>query len=80
MELRRDQEEFYRNTLAEVRSQIDEIDVQIEEQIKSIKSRLSELQNSKKALMSVCQSLSKILGEEIVSEEPHSVLSSIKTA
>ena len=80
MDLRRDQEEFYRKTLSEVRSQIDEIDIQIEDQIKSIKARLQELQTSKKAMMEVCLGLSKILGEDIIIEDNSSVFSAIKTA
>lgn len=69
MDLRRDQEEIYRKTLAEARAQIEEIDLQIEDQIKSIKARLLELQTAKKAMLEVCRSLSKILGEEAVIED-----------
>ena len=69
MDLRRDQEEIYRKTLAEARNQIEEIDIQIEDQIKSIKVRLQELQTSKKAMLEVCKSLSKILGEDGVEED-----------
>ena len=80
MDLRRDQEEMYRRTLAEARNQIEEIDIQIEDQIKSIKARLQELQTSKKTIQEVCQSLCKILGEDIANEESSSVLAGIKTA
>jgi hypothetical protein len=69
MDLRRDQEEIYRKTLAEARNQIEEIDIQIEDQIKSIKARLQELQTSKKAMLEVCKSLSKILGEDGAEED-----------
>ena len=73
MDLRQDQEVIYRKTLAEARSQIEDIDIRIEEQIEAIKSRLQGLQASKKAMLEVCKSLSKILGEEFVEGDATSV-------
>jgi hypothetical protein len=78
MDLRRDQEDIYRENLGEARSQIEEIDIQIEEQIESIKARLHELQTSKKTILEVCRSLSKILGEDFVEEDAPSILTAAK--
>ena len=80
MDLRRDQEEIYRKTLAEAKSQIEDIEIQIEDQIESIKSRLHELQTSKKAMLEVCRSLSKILGEDFVEEDTSPALTAGKKA
>jgi len=69
MALTRDQEELYRKTLEEVRRQIDEIEVQIEEEIKNVRIKLGDLQKAKKSLLSVYRGMAGLLGEEIETEE-----------
>jgi hypothetical protein len=49
MSLNDDQRKFYQNTLAVVKSEIDDLDRQIEEELAKVKDRLAELQEAKKA-------------------------------
>jgi hypothetical protein len=49
MSLSEDQRNFYQNTLAVVKSEIDDLDRQIEEELAKVKDRLAELQEAKKA-------------------------------
>ena len=43
------QRQFYENTLSVTKTEIDEFDRQIEEELAKVKDRLAELQNAKKA-------------------------------
>jgi Tfp pilus assembly protein PilP len=49
MSLNDDQRKFYQNTLTVVKSEIDDLDRQIEEELAKVKDRLAELQEAKKA-------------------------------
>lgn len=49
MSLSEQQREFYENTLNVTRSEIEDLDVKIEEELAKVKDRLAELQNAKKA-------------------------------
>ena len=49
MSLNEQQRKFYENTLTVTRSEIEDLDRQIEEELAKVKDRLAELQNAKKA-------------------------------
>jgi 5-bromo-4-chloroindolyl phosphate hydrolysis protein len=49
MSLTDEQRKLYEKTLAETRVEIDDIDRQIEEELRKVKERIDELQNAKKA-------------------------------
>ena len=49
MTLTDQQRKFYENILAVTRSELDELDRAIEEELAKVKDRLAELQNAKKA-------------------------------
>lgn len=49
MTLNEQQRKFYENTLAMTKSEIADLDQQIEEELAKVKDRLAELQNAKKA-------------------------------
>ena len=49
MSLSEEQKQHYQNILSFEKSQIDELDRQIEEELAKVKDRLAELQNAKKA-------------------------------
>jgi hypothetical protein len=64
MTLRREQEELFRKTLDEMKRQIEDVDVRIEEEIAALKGRLSDLQSSKKTLVAAYRGMAKLLGED----------------
>lgn len=49
MSLTDQQRNFYENTLSVTKSEIEELDRQIEEELAKVRDRLAELQNAKKA-------------------------------
>ena len=49
MSLTDQQRQLYEKVLAETRGEIDDIDRQIEEELRKVKERLAELQNAKNA-------------------------------
>jgi hypothetical protein len=49
MSLTDQQRQFYENTLAVTKQEIEQLDVQIEEELAKVKDRLAELQQAKKA-------------------------------
>lgn len=53
MSLSEQQKSFYENTLGVVRSEIEELDRQIEEELAKVKDRLAELQGAKKAALAM---------------------------
>ena len=64
MALRREQEELFRKTLEEMKRQIDDIDGRIEGEIAALKTRLAELQVSKKSLLNAYRGMARLLGED----------------
>jgi hypothetical protein len=82
MTLRREQEDLYRKTMDEMKRQIDDVDIQIEEEITALKARLAELQDTKKSLMSAYRGMAKLLGEdgEVDLDEGRSGAASFKSA
>jgi hypothetical protein len=65
---RKEQDEVYRKALDEMRRQIADIDRQTEEEIHWIKTRLSALQETKKALLAASAGIVRILGESAPDE------------
>ncbi len=49
MSLTEQQRQFYENSLAVTKQELDELDQQIEAELAKVKDRLAELQNAKKA-------------------------------
>ncbi len=71
--LRKEQDEVYRKALDEMKKQIAEIDRRTEEEIQRVKSRLSALQDTKKALVAACAGIARILGETPAEENGEAV-------
>ncbi len=71
MSLNEDQKSFYENTLSVTRSEIDELDTQIEAELAKVKDRLAELQAAKKAARQMYDAACMRLGvpNELEAEE-----------
>ena len=71
MSLSEDQKSFYENTLTVTRSEIDELDGQIEAELAKVKDRLAELQAAKKAARQMYDAACMRLGvaNELEAEE-----------
>jgi len=71
MSLNEDQKSFYENTLSVTRSEIDELDSQIEAELAKVKDRLAELQAAKKAARQMYDAACMRLGvpNELEAEE-----------
>jgi len=64
MSLSKDQAQFYKQTLEMTRTQINDLNNQIEEELSKVKDRLAELKNSKDAAKQIYDGVCKILGVE----------------
>jgi len=64
MALSQDQAQFYRQTLEMTRTQINDLNTQIEEELAKVKERLAELQNAKNAAKQIYDGACRILGVE----------------
>lgn len=62
MSLTDQQRQFYENTLQVTRSEIDDLDGLIEEELAKVKDRLAELQNAKKAARAMYDAACQRLG------------------
>lgn len=62
MSLNDQQRQFYENTLSVTKSEIDDLDRQIEEELAKVKDRLAELQNAKKASLQMYDAACQRLG------------------
>ena len=69
MPLNKDQEQLYRKTLDDVKSQLDSIDEQVERELQKVRERLADLQESKKSLKMVYEGMAKLLGVEVDLEQ-----------
>ena len=69
MALSKEQEELYRRTMDEVKSQLDNLDEEVERELQKVRKRLAELQESKKSLKMVYEGTAKLLGIEVSSDE-----------
>ena len=64
MALSKDQANFYKQTLEMTRTQINDLNNQIEEELSKVKDRLAELKDSKDAAKQIYDGVCKILGVE----------------
>lgn len=55
---------FYKKTLEHTKKQIKEIDAMIEEELKRVRERLAELQNTKKSIRQIYDAACVLLGVE----------------
>jgi len=64
MGISKDQEELYKKTLEDVRSQLSDIDAEVEKELQRVRQTLAQLQEHKKSLKMVYQGIAKLLGIE----------------
>jgi len=64
MGISKDQEELYKKTLEDVRSQLSDIDAEVEKELQRVRQTLAQLQEQKKSLKMVYQGIAKLLGIE----------------
>ena len=56
-------EDFYRNTLEQTRSQIISIDQQVKDEVKAFKERMAYLHNQRKVIKQIHDGAATLLGE-----------------
>ena len=56
-------EDFYRNTLEQTRSQIISIDQQVKDEVKAFKERMASLHNQRKVIKQIYDGAATLLGE-----------------
>ncbi|MBP6909567.1 MAG: hypothetical protein WC524_08830 [Candidatus Aminicenantales bacterium] len=64
MGISKDQEELYKKTLEDVRSQLSDIDAEVEKELQRVRQTLAQLQEQKKSLKMVYEGIAKLLGIE----------------
>mgnify|MGYP001176834239 FL=1 len=69
MGISKEQEELYKKTLEDVRSQLTAIDAEVERELQRVRQTLAQLQEQKKSLKMVYQGIAKLLGIESDLEE-----------
>jgi len=69
MGISKEQEELYKKTLEDVRSQLSAIDAEVEKELQRVRQTLAELQEKKKSLKMVYEGIAKLLGIESDLEE-----------
>lgn len=69
MSLNKDQEQLYRKTMDDVKTQLDSIDEQVERELQKVREKLADLQESKKSLKMVYEGMAKLLGIELDLEQ-----------
>jgi len=69
MGLTKKQEELYRQTMEEAKSQLDTIDDEMEKEIQKARERLAKLQESKESFRQLYEGAARLLGEEVEVEE-----------
>ncbi len=69
MGLTKKQEELYRQTMEEAKSQLDTIDEEMEKEIQKARERLAKLQESKESFRQLYEGAARLLGVEIEVEE-----------
>ncbi|MGQ9618621.1 MAG: hypothetical protein ACUVUG_06650 [Candidatus Aminicenantia bacterium] len=62
--LTEEQINFYKKTMEHTRKQIKEIDAMIEEELKRVREKLAELQNTKKSIRQIYDAACVLLGVE----------------
>ncbi|MGC8892299.1 MAG: hypothetical protein ACP5P6_06810 [Candidatus Saccharicenans sp.] len=69
MGISKEQEELYKKTLEDVRSQLSSIDAEVEKELQRVRQTLAQLQEQKKSLKMVYEGIAKLLGIESDLEE-----------
>jgi uncharacterized membrane-anchored protein YhcB (DUF1043 family) len=69
MGLNKKQEELYRQTMEEAKSQLDTIDEEMEKEIQKARERLAKLQESKESFRQLYEGAARLLGVEVEVEE-----------
>jgi hypothetical protein len=69
MGLTKKQEELYRQTMEEAKSQLDTIDEEMEKEIQKARERLAKLQESKESFRQLYEGAARLLGVEVEVEE-----------
>lgn len=64
MTLRREQEEFYRKLMVEVKHHIEDVEEEIETEIQDVRDRLLGVQEQKRNLQTIYKGMSKLIGIE----------------
>lgn len=64
MSINKEQEELYKKTLEDVRSQLNAIDAEVEKELQRVRQNLAQLQEQKKSLKMVYDGIAKLLGIE----------------
>lgn len=64
MTLRREQEEFYRKLMVEVKHHIEDVEEEIETEIQDVRDRLVGVQEQKRNLQTIYKGMSKLIGIE----------------
>jgi len=69
MGLTKKQEDLYRQTMEEAKSQLDTIDEEMEKEIQKARERLAKLQESKESFRQLYEGAARLLGVEIEAKE-----------
>ncbi|MGQ9801737.1 MAG: hypothetical protein ACUVRL_08755 [Candidatus Saccharicenans sp.] len=69
MSISKEQEELYKKTLEDVRTQLAAIDGEVEKELQRVRQTLAKLQEQKKSLKMVYEGIAKLLGIESDLEE-----------
>ena len=65
MALTKDQEDLYRKTMEEAKSQLDTIDEEMEKEIQKARERLAKLQESKRSFRQLYEGAAQLLGVKV---------------
>jgi ElaB/YqjD/DUF883 family membrane-anchored ribosome-binding protein len=69
MSLTKEQEDLYKKTMNEAKSQLDGIDGEMEKELQKARERLAKLQESKKSFKQIYVGTAELLGIEVKIEE-----------
>lgn len=69
MALSKQQEELYRKTMEEAKSQLESIDDEMEKELQRARERLAKLQESKQSFRQLYEGAARLLGIEVEREE-----------
>ena len=69
MALSKEQEDLYRKTMEEAKSEMKGIDAEMEKEIQKLRGKLAEIQESKKYIKQIYEATAKLLKIEVEVEE-----------
>jgi len=72
MAISKEQEELYKKTMEDVKTQLASIDAEVEKELQRVRQTLAQLQEQKKSLKMVYDGIAKLLGIESDLEEESS--------